>query len=450
MGCFGGGTEVESHTYYYYKIKFAHNCIDPSQEIVFYDAFGAEVYTLAPYSPAMSYGTGILSVPGTEQNSVIESISTATYYVYYSTSDLVIDYHTAEFKINKELIKTPAQTVVRATFEYLSIVTPVRDIASVIDGKWDTQVQTEFFSEPPTGYAYGILDLGAEKHIQAMDIIAGFYQPDAVRKFDIDFNITLQYSLDAVNFYDISPECTNVKFTGGSSQSFEENDLGTDFSARYLKVVLEDVKRIDYKSGVWVVAFTEIAAYDNIVLTSEITLIPTTYLSDAVTALSVTVPVDSTYGFASSGTAYIENTDGTFDDFAYTGITTTSFTGVTGISENHSADAMVAQSEETDTTLYDRDCLFPQLKDRLYKANKVDENTLYSSDQLNYVAKEYLKEFYKNHSKLSVNVVYAPHLQVGQTIKVIDPYNDTDDNYFIEQIDDQKGFYALTLARYPQ
>jgi hypothetical protein len=47
---------------------------------------------------------------------------------------------------------------VHATFEYLSVITAFKDIASVIDGRWDTQVQTQFFGNPPQGYNYSILD----------------------------------------------------------------------------------------------------------------------------------------------------------------------------------------------------------------------------------------------------------------------------------------------------
>jgi len=276
----GGTTTVTSHTYYYYRIKFPHNSIDPSQTITFYDAFGQILTSIPPYYSFMNYGQGILSVPGTEQQTQIESVSTATYYVFYASSDLVIDYARAEFKISKTLIKAPAQTLVQATFEYLTVITPFRDIASVIDGRWDTQVQTEFFGEPPAGYNYAILDLGSIKNIQAMDIVAGFYRPDEVRKYDINFSMTIQYSLDNIDFYDIGDNTHNFDLNGGSSKSFEEEDLGIGFKARYLKLILEDVKRIEYSDkGRFVVAITEIAIYDKVILNSTATLIPLTLLT---------------------------------------------------------------------------------------------------------------------------------------------------------------------------
>lgn len=110
----------------------------------------------------------------------------------------------------------------------------------------------------------------------------------------------------------------------------------------------------------------------------------------------------------------------------------------------------VSQTQETDTTLYDDDYLLPQLGDVVYKDIRISDEVLYTQDQLDDLAKDYLEEFYKNHSKINVNILYAPYLKVGQTVSVTDAYNDvTDVNYFIESINDNKGFYSIVLARYP-
>jgi hypothetical protein len=485
----GGETTVTSHTYYYYKVKAAHNSLDPSKPIYCYDPYGTLIFTIPPYDSHTDYGTGTYSVPGNERNTTVENVSTATYWVFYSDGSLVIDYDNAEFKILKTLIRSQAATVVRATFEYLSIITAFKDVASVIDGRWDTQVQTVFFAEPPTGYNYGIIDLGSIKTIQAIDIVAGFYKPDVYRKYDIDFNVSLQYSLNGTDYYDISDRTHNIHFTGGRSESFEEDDLGIGFQARYVKLILENVKKIEYgsvyvtvsaenratliangtitnstdngtvvlmKSGTYVIALTEIAAYDNIVLKSESTLIPLTDLTaDLVTPYPSTINVTSTDGFElesaeTSATAYILNSDGTSDSFTYTGVTATSFTGVTGISSNHNIGDYVVESIVTDTSVYDYNSLLPKLGDRIYKKTHVDDKLLYTQSQLDYVSKKYLYEFVKNHSKVNVDVLYAPHLQVGDTIKLIDNYGNINTRYFIESIKDNNGSYSLVLARYPE
>jgi hypothetical protein len=66
------------------------------------------------------------------------------------------------------------------------------------------------------------------------------------------------------------------------------------------------------------------------------TLASDTAINDVagITSASVTITVDSTTGFAVSGTAVIWDGEA-FDIFSYTGITATSFTGVTGIAFDH-------------------------------------------------------------------------------------------------------------------
>ena len=315
--------------------------------------------------------------------------------------------------------------------------------------------------------------MGSIKTIQAIDIVAGFYKPDATRKFDINFNTTLQYSTDGIDYYDISDKTHNFSLNGGESTSFEEEDLGVGFTARYIKMILENVKKVDYgqvkdstgtviREGVYVVAITEITAYDNIVITSEITLIPRSTLDTAITInpgdLSGTYPtsvvVESTSGFTEPGsaersTAYILNSDGTYDAFTYSGLTATTFTGVTDLTESHDLGSAVVQSIEDDNSLYDYDTIRPKLGDRIYKANKVSDNMLFTQTQLDYVAKAYLREFIKNHTKIQVDVLYSPHISIGDTVRVVDDYNGVDRNYFVESIKDSNGFYTLVLSYYP-
>jgi len=80
----------------------------------------------------------------------------------------------------------------------------------------------------------------------------------------------------------------------------------------------------------------------------------------------------------------------------------------------------------------------------------ISDRNLFTQSELDIITKAYLKEYYKNHSKASVNVLYTPYLQIGQTISLTDSYNNiTDKSYFIESIGDMGGNYSLTLAYYP-
>lgn len=480
-----GGGGGSTSTTYYYKVRFPHTSIDASQPILLYNAYGDLVYTLPPFSEYMDYSNGIFTAPGTSQNTVIESMSTATYYVFYSTGDLLIDYDKAEIKISKPVIRTPADSTVSATYEYVTAYTPIVNIFSVIDGKWDTQVQTVFYSEPPRGYRYGIMDLGSVKNIQTIDIVGGYYQPDDSRRYDLSMHFSLKSSLDGVNFDYISSACTNFEVTGGSSKSLEENDLGIGFKTRYLLLEIDTIKKLEFssvsidsstltpaqlemygmttsdpsrqimiQSGLWCVALTEVMAYSDIIIKSECMLIPC-FETTSTTAIGAPhIDVVSTDGFElqsgeTSRTAYILNADGTYDDFTYTGTTATQFTGVTDVKQSHGLSSNVARELEGDNTLYDIFGLLPKLGDRFYKGDKSGDSTLYSRSQLDYLSKMYLREFCKNHSKVNVEVLYSPHLQVGQTIKIVDTYNQVNDNYFIEAIAESDGFFTVTLARYP-
>ena len=288
-----GGNTITIYQKYYYRVHFPNVSLMPTNDILLYDSAGTLVFTIVAGNTSMNYATGVYTVPelGTVNRSdgyslswgpdraLVESFSTATYYVLYSTSNIVIDYDTVRFKISKDLIANRDLVAVSATFQYLTAINAVSGISALIDGSFSTQVQTVFFAEPPAGLQYAILDLGETRTIQAIDITSGFYQPDEVRKYDVDFKISLQYSLDNVDYYVIGAKTTNFDMSSGNSQRFEEEDLGYNFQARYLMIVLEEVKRIDFGEGVWVVALTEMSVYDDIILKSEATLTPTTELT---------------------------------------------------------------------------------------------------------------------------------------------------------------------------
>jgi hypothetical protein len=442
--------EVTVKTTYKYKVYLPHQSIYPSQSIQLYLSSGTLAYNLPANSPDVDYARGIWLVGGDKKNATIEDLATASYFVFYSTNSITIDYDNIVFYISSKMLPDPSKALVAADYEYIYVMTPVDGIAKVIDGRWDTQVQTEFFSDPPTGYPYAIVDLGQTRSIQAIDMVAGFYRPDDVRKFDIDMRLTLHYSLDNSTYYPISDSLSNFELQGGGSISFEEEDFGEpSFQARYLKMIIENLKKIEYKrDGVWAVAFTEISAYENIIIKSESKLIYTGIIQSLVSIGASIVNVDTTDGFSASGTAYL--TDYVHEDaFTYTGKTATSFTGCSGIAYSYASGARVAKTLATTADLYDDDHILSQLGDRLYKEVRIDDNLLYTQDRLDLIARAYHAEFIKNHQKLKVRLMYAPYLQVGQTILLVDAFNQTNRRYFIESISDATGAYELVLAYYP-
>jgi hypothetical protein len=452
----GGGKSksVSTKTWYYYEVIFPHTNLVPDEEILLYDSQGVLQYTIDANDPNVNYAEGIWTIPGIERNDVAETLSTATYYVLYSQDDLDIEYEDVLFKIHRNIIPEPDNVSVAATFEYWSIAVGIRDIEAIIDGRRDTQLQLQFFGEPPVDFHLATVDLGDSYNIQAIDMVAGFFKPDDTRKFDIGFRLSMQYSTDGTNFYAISDETENFELEGGEAKSFEEDDLGSGFQARYLKFNLQGVDKIKYGRGRYVVAITELAVYTDIVIDSEATLIPTTTLTADVNPGDTTINVNDTSAFSepesgvATATAYLDKDSD--KSFTYTGLTSTSFTGCfvdSGISA--SSGDYVVQSIYSDTTMYDDDGLLPQLGDRLYTKNLISDRNLFLQSQLDNITKAYLEEFYKEHSKIQATVIYAPYLKIGQTVLVTDTYNDVSDRYFIDSIQDNRGTYGLTLAKYP-
>ena len=447
-----GPVKTTVAVYTSYKLYFPHQNIDPNQTISLIDATGIEILTIAPNSGSMDYARGIYVYNDGTPNSIIASISTATYNVFYSTDLVEIDYDNIIFRISNQLIPNPNEVKVQATFEYWTIFTPLQDGGAIIDGRWDTHMQTEFFAEPPSSFPFAIIDLGSLKNVQAMDIIAGFYKPDENRKFDIDMRLTLRSSTDNVTYNDISDNTSNFQLSGGAAISFEEEDFGVNFQTRYIMIVIENVKKVEFGNGVWPVAFTDVAIYDNIILKSDATLIATTQLTQSVSPSDITINVESTEGFTepeSGGdiqTAYVDG-----NSFTYTGLTTLTFTGVTVSSGSTGAIGdRVSQTLETDSTLFDDTGLLPNLGDRTFKEIRIDEQTLFSQSELDNLAKQFSREFVKNNNKIQANVMFQPFLKMGQTVELTDTYNNHSAvNYFIDGVKNDNGNFSLVLARYP-
>lgn len=480
----GGGGTPETTTTYHYQISAPHQSINPNYPIYCYDAYGTLVYTISANDPNMNYGTGTYTVPGSAQNALIESISTASYKVSYSTDDITIDYENAEFYFNERLVSKPTSVTMWATFQYYTQFTAANDTGKIIDGNWDTQMQTVFYAEPPAGYQYAILDLGVVREIQTIDLIGGYFRPTEDVKFDCKYKATLKYSLDNITYYDIGKDTNSFSIEAANAVTFDEEKLGSGFRARYIQIVLEEVEKINYskssilvtdsnygqlvasniidegennhaevgdtiilREGLYAVALTEASAYSDIVLKAESFLIPMTQVVDVVSGGRIDVL--STDGFPESGTAYIA-LDST-KSFTYTSKTATSFLGVDLASgANIFTDDYITKSIETDTTLYDYSNLLPKLGDRVYKKNQSGTEYLYTQADLNYLSKEYLKEFVKNHGKIQAEVLFAPYLKMSHTVTVTDLYNGINNvRYFIENISYKQGSSSITLARFP-
>ena len=451
-----GMGEVGGRPKYRFKLHFAWTAISPGKDIYCYNATGVLTKTITANHGYMNYEQGVFQSGAVDENDpwrVWLTISTATFWVNWSTELLQIDFGKAEIKVHNKLIPSSqlAQVKVTADYEYKTVIEGIRNGEYIIDGRWDSQAQTVFYTKPASGFIYFKCDLGSTYSVQALDLVAGFYKPDNRenfdnldnrRKFDMTNTYTLKYSTDNVTYYNVAKEAVRFNLSGGQALSLERDVLGDDFEARYFQLEVNDMSQIMYDEGVWVAAFTEFAVYNNVVLVGESTLIPYTELSVASTLGATTITVDDTTGFSSSGTAYIDE-----DAFTYTGKTATTFTGCSSVTA-HAIDTQVSQSIATTSTVYDVAGLLGRVGDKVYKNMEINEY-LSTSTKANKRAKDWLTEYQKDHSKLTAATLYGPHFRVGQTLKIVDNLNRINKRYFIDSIKNSSGGINLGLARYP-
>jgi hypothetical protein len=324
------------------------------------------------------------------------------------------------------------------------------------DGLWDTQLQTMYAYEPLEGHRYITFDMpqymedGACQYpiIEAIDLVAGWFMPnsdDPNRRYEIQNSYSMEW-YDGSDWYPLgSQEGTNFSLASGETKSFEQDALGDGFRPQKLSLLLEKAGVIEgFGPDRWVVSLVELSAYKNIKLTGEAKLIPATYLTTACSIGQTTIYIHNTSQFSSSGMAYIED-----DQITYTGKTSTTLTGVTGISSTHAVDSRVSQRLESSSTtdIYDPDDLLQKLQDKLYKEAAINKY-LNTQDKVDEMARLYLKELCMNITSVNAPVACRPDAVLGDTVRVYDPQVDISDIYFVEQINSNNGSLTFTLSKY--
>ena len=442
---------TEVYNEWTYTVIFSHSGMDPSEILYIYDSVGNILYELGPNDNSVDYTHGMWNVPGTTPNEIVLKASTATYTIMYASDKVSIDFDNNEFLIHRDLLSQEHRNdVVSADFEYQETTLGLDTPGALIDGRPTTQIQAVFYGKPVPGYVVATIDLGETKTIDAIDLTAGFFRPDELRRVNFTNFYSIQWSFDGITFYPLAREATNFSLGAGEAKSWEREELGDDFEARYLRLILEDSQKVEYKDGIWCISLAEFAVYRDVVVIGEAKLIPTTLLTQATVNGDNIVYVDEKVSaFAvpvagSSENAYIgENA------FTYTGVNTTNniLTGCLFV-EVAVIGTRVSQQLEDSTHLYDDDGLLPRIGDKLYKDEEVKEG-LADQEKVNKRAKDWLQEFYKNHSRATANPVYCPHFDMGQTILVQDDDNNVDRRYFVESISGSGTGKNIVLAMYP-
>ena len=130
-----------------------------------------------------------------------------------------------------------------------------------------TQLQIGYKSDPSSLVLISF-DLQEEKKIDIIDFSTGFYKIGGNRFYDFSNIYTIEYSLDNVDWYPICKEASDFSIGAGETQNFEE--LGEEFYARYLRIVLNKAEeKIIGEVPIWPVSITEFSAYENTVLIGE-------------------------------------------------------------------------------------------------------------------------------------------------------------------------------------
>jgi hypothetical protein len=368
-----------------------------------YYSYSQDTGIFTDYTTAVNNGTA--DAPFLEVGSFHVAVSQATYQMHHPNDNWMISADNKYFLIPSDLfpmdildqatntLKTdPNKHEIKATFDYWTSTPNAINFDKLRDGDPNTQWQLELYSPLAGSQTIFTVDFGSTKTIDAIDITCGFYNPDnasfigeGARRFDIKNWFSLQYSTDNITYNYINKETYNFPMSGGESKSFEASVLGENFQARYLRVIAEQCSLVDYADGRYVISIVDFAVYENII-----------------------IKADSKLAVADS----------------------------------------IATTTSAVTTVADTNNLRTKIGEKIYKVNEINKNlmTMKSTGDRAY---NFLKEYCKNYTRASTEVAYSPHLELGQTIQVIDSVNGVNRNYFIEGLSSNGGAISLQLAYYP-
>jgi hypothetical protein len=294
---------------------------------------------------------------------------------------------------------------IKVDFTYQTSIGDFENFMPLKDGNPDTQYQIVRKSPMAAGSIVFNADFLAIKDIDAIDLTQGFYNPlsetqigDGAARYDVENWYSLQYSSQDVAVQSVTvwnylhKDSYNFKLSAGQSISFDREKLGQDFKARHLRLIIEQQSKVDYADGRYVVPIVSFAVWQDTILDGE------AYLTTDTTLLPL-----------SSDDTVRDNRRGRLNDV---------------------------------------DTLLAKYGEKVYKDNEI-KTYLNDNAKVRNRAFTLLSEFVKNHTTAKTTLAYAPHLKLGQTVKIVDSINSVNRNYFLESIDNSAGEITLQLAYYP-
>ena len=236
---------------------------------------------------------------------------------------------------------------------------------NIRDGNLGDQLQIILGLQPLQDIPLLDIDFESDKFIDTIDFVNGFFlKPDAPveEKYGVGTTYSLYYSTetglaDTITWIPLCDSSLYFSLNEGQSISFNHDDLNGGFNIRRLKLVLNNVERVD-ESNYWVVSINEISAYQNVILTGEARLTDDRYLD-------------------SKKTKIWEN------------------------------DYSLVYDDGQD--------LLTELQDVVLIDDKIREDFMTQS-QLNELAYHILREYVKKNTQVSGTAIYQPHLQIGDTV----------------------------------
>ena len=406
------------------KIKLPHKYISPEHPIILYTGTtplleipsGADQAAYDAATPAnkalngiMNYEDGKWFCPGS--NPYIETIKTADnadYTILFAKGAWVPDSgmngtrilakitaYNPIFKLSKKAFpdrKRVENAIFTADFTYRLFIN-ITSWEYTTDRRSDTKWQTLWSAEPPSNLIMVTINLGEVVDTDLIDILAGFYTTGKAyqRRYAFTNTYSLQYSLNGTDYYYIGKDTSGFSLPAGDTVSFDSGALGEGFQTKYLRLLIDKAEKVNY------------GATD-----PKTGKIPDAWLA-ALTEIRI--------------------------------YKNTILKGECKLTPTES------QGQQAGW-LYDPDDILTKAGDIVYKISETNDY-LDTQEKVNDRAKGLLREFYKNHTKAQVDIVYHPSITVGDTVTVVDSLNNINRNYFVEALASNNGRMSLTLGHYP-
>ncbi len=409
------------------RIQFAHINLSPAYPIVIYNATTPlltipagttkEAYDQASAADQIQYGVvdyakGFWYVRNTHPDyAALKNADNADYTILFSDNTWALDSFPdippggktlakiigagPVFLLSKTVFpdrKKVEEAAFTADFTYKTYIDPSL-WSNITDRRSDTKWQILWSAEPADNLVIVQIDLQETTPVDLIDIVAGFYTTGEayLRKYSFTNAYSLQYSLNGSDYYYIGKDTSGFDLQAGDTASFDSGALGEGFQARYLRILLDKAEKVNYGAA-----------------DPKTGKIPDAWMA-ALT--EIRIYKDSIL----SGECKLTPTE--------------------------------SQGQQAGW-LYDPDDILTKAGDVVYKVTEVNEY-LDTQEKVNDRAKGLLREFYKNHTKAQVDIVYHPSIIVGDTITVVDSLNNINRNYFVEAISSNNGRMSLTLGYYP-